>query len=201
MMVLLAALPIGAVPVRAAPPVQDPDWPCQQRLVPHLSAAGYWDAPRLGDIGDWHADPTVADLIRRLAPRRVSTEQGLKEINAFAHSLTGDRQQRLALVFAGLLEESDRERAALIDKLKQIGGRQRELAHLVGRLVAELDAIPPDAAGAAAARRLDLQYQHDFTARNFEEVQHTIRYACETPVAVDARLGAWARALQQAASR
>jgi hypothetical protein len=202
---ILPALALAALLVtagaRAAPPVQDPDWPCQQRLVPHLSAAAYWDAPRFGDIGDWHADPAIADLIRRLAPRRVSTEQGLEEIDAFAHSLTTDRQQRLALVFAGLLEESDRERAALIDKLKQIGRRQRELSHLVGRLVAELDAIPPDAAGAIAARRLDLQEQHDFTARNFEEVQHTIRYACEIPVALDARLGAWARALQQAASR
>jgi hypothetical protein len=45
-----------------------------------------------------------------------------------------------------------------------------------------------------------LQQRHDFTARNFEEIQRTIRYACETPVALDARLGAWARALQQSAS-
>jgi hypothetical protein len=45
-----------------------------------------------------------------------------------------------------------------------------------------------------------LQQRHDFTARNFEEIQRTIRYACETPVELDARLGAWARALQEAAS-
>jgi hypothetical protein len=44
-----------------------------------------------------------------------------------------------------------------------------------------------------------LQQRHDFTARNFEEIQRTIRYACETPVELDARLGAWARALQEAA--
>ena len=55
-----------------------------------------------------------------------------------------------------------------------------------------------DATGEAAARRVDLQQRYDFTARNFEEIQRTIRYACETPVALDARLGAWARALQDA---
>jgi hypothetical protein len=183
----------------AAPPVQDPNWPCQQRLVSHLSAAEYWNGPPLNHLGDWHADPAVADLVRRLAPRRISTTEGLKGIDAFAKSLTADRQRRLALAFEGLLAESDRERTDLIDKLKQIGRRQRQLAELVGQLAAELDAIPANAAGEAAARRADLQQRHEFTARNFEEVQHTIRYACETPIALDARLGAWARALQQAA--
>ena len=99
-----------------------------------------------------------------------------------------------------MLDETDRERAALIDQLKQIGRRQRELAGLVDRLGAELDAIPPDASGEAAAKRVDLQQRHDFTTRNFDEIQRTIRYACETPVELDARLGAWARALQEAAA-
>jgi hypothetical protein len=71
---------------------------------------------------------------------------------------------------------------------------------LVAQLGAELNSIPGDPTGDAAAQRVDLQQRHDFTARNFEEIQRTIRYACETPVALDARLGAWAKALQNAAS-
>lgn len=197
MTMLSAALLIGAVAARSAPPrAEDPDWPCQQRLVPKLSPAVYWNGPSLDKIGDWRTDPAVADLVRRLAPRRVSTAEGLTEIAAFARTLSSDRQRRLALVFCGLLDESDRERAGLIEKLKQIGHHQRELAELVSRLAAALDAIPAHASGDAATRRVDLQQRHDFTARNFEEIQHTIRYACETPVALDARLGAWARALQ-----
>jgi hypothetical protein len=195
------ALLLGAATARSAPPAQDPDWPCQQRLVPKLSAAAYWNGPPLANIGDWHADRTVADLVRRIAPRHVSTEEGLKEIAAFASSLSGDRQRRLTLAFCGLLDESDRERAALLGELKQIGRRQRELAALVDQLATELNAIPANSIGEAAARRIDLQQRHDFTARNFEEIQHTIRYACEIPVALDARLGAWARALQNAASQ
>ncbi len=88
----------------------------------------------------------------------------------------------------------------MIEKLKEIGRRQRELAELVTELATQLTAIPADATGEAAARRLDLEQRHDFTVRNFQEIQHTIRYACETPVELDARLGAWARALQDAAS-
>lgn len=149
--------------------------------------------------GDWQADPEVAELVRNLAPRRVSTQDGLAEISSFARTVSGDRPHRLALVFRGLLEETDRERADLIEKLKQIGRRQRELAELVAGLADELRSIPADASGEAAAQREDLQQRHDFTARNFDEVQRTIRYACEAPVALDARLGAWARALQRAA--
>jgi hypothetical protein len=184
----------------AAPRAEDTDWPCQQRLVPKLTAAAYWNGPALESIGDWRADPEIADVVRRLAPRRVSAQEGLSDIAAFARTVSNDRPRRLALVFLGLLEETDRERAALIQELKQIGRRQRELADLVARLATELNAIPPDARGEAAAKRIDLQQRHDFTSRNFEEIQRTIRYACETPVELDARLGAWARALQEAGS-
>lgn len=197
----LAATCVLGTPVHSAPPrAEDPDWPCQQRLVPELTAAAYWNGPGLEGLGDWRADPEVADLVRRLAPRRVSAQEGVAKIEMFATRSSGDRPRRLTLVFRGLLEETDHERAALIQELKEIGRRQRELADLVARLATELKAIPPDARGDAAAKRLDLQQRHDFTARNFDEIQRTIRYACESPVALDARLGAWARALQEAAS-
>jgi hypothetical protein len=195
-----AALLIGTG-ARAASWPQDPDWPCQQLLVPQLATASYWDGPPLDGLGDWHADSAVAKLVDELAPRRVSTAEGLTAIAAFARSLTSDRRRRLGLLFLGLLDESNRERTALLAELKEIGRRQRELAGLVAQLAAELNAIPPDATGEAAARRVDLQQRHDFTAQSFEAIQRTIRYACEAPVALDARLGAWARALQQAAAQ
>jgi hypothetical protein len=152
----------------------------------------------LDNLGDWRADPVVADLVRRLAPRKVSTQEGLSEITAFVQSSSKDRPRRLALVFAGLLEETDHERAALIDRLKQIGRRQRDVAALVEQLTTQLDRIPPDAAEETAGKRIDLQQRHDFTVRNFEEVQRTIRYACDAPIALEARLGVWARLLQKA---
>ncbi len=192
----------SAANAQSVPPrSEDPNWPCQQRLVPKLAAAAYWNGPDIENLGDWQADSAIATLVRRLAPRRVSTEEGLAEIAAFAQSLSGDRTRRLAVAFRGLLEETDRERAALIEQLKQIGRRQHELAELVAQLAAELKSIPPNATGEAASRRVDLQQRHDFTSRNFEEIQRTIRYACEMPVALDTRLGAWARALQNASSR
>ena len=189
--ILAAGSSWAAAPLRA----EDSDWPCQQRLVPRLAGASYWSGP-LDAEGDWRTDPEVAELVRRLTPRQVTTEEGLAAIAAFAKMASGDRRHRLAQVFRGLLEETDRERANLIARLRQMGHRQRELADLVARLGDELHSASPE----ATDQRLDLQQRHDFTARNFEQIQRTIRYACDTPVALDARLGAWARALQQAAN-
>ena len=182
---------------RAAQRSEDPDWPCQQRLVPHLTPAAYWNGP-VDERGNWQADPEITELVHRLAPRRVKTEEGLVAIINFAKTASEDRPHRLALAFRGLLEETDRERAGLIERLKQVGRRQRELADLAAGLGNELAAIAPDVTGEAAEKRLDLQQRHDFTVRNFEEIQRTIRYACDIPVELDARLGVWARALQQA---
>jgi hypothetical protein len=190
---------IAAANARSAPPLgKDPDWPCQQRLVPKLAAAAYWNGSSLDSAGDWESDAEIVELVRRLAPRRVSVEEGLSDLRIFVGSLSGDRSRRLALAFRGLLEETDRERTALIERLKQIGHRQRELAELVVRLGTELSSVPPDATGEAAAKRVDLQQRYDFTVRNFEEIQRTLQYACQAPVELDARLGAWARALQEA---
>ena len=126
-----------------APQSEDPDWPCQQRLVPKLGPAAYWNGP-LDMQGDWQADPAVAGLVRQLAPRRVTAEQGLAAIAALAQTVSDDRTHRLTLAFRGLLEETDRQRADLIERLKQIGRRQHELAELVARLTSELDAMPTD---------------------------------------------------------
>ena len=189
---------MAATEARSAPPrAADPDWPCQQQLVPRLAAAAYWNG-QLDMQGDWQADSEIAELVHRLAPRRITTEEGLAAITNFAKTASEDRPRRLALTFRGLLEETDRERAGLIERLKQVGRRQRELADLAAGLGNELAAIAPDVTGEAAEKRLDLQQRHDFTVRNFEEIQRTIRYACDIPVELDARLGVWARALQQA---
>ena len=194
---ILAVAILGVIPAWAESPLrtEDPDWPCQQRLVPQLAAASYWSGP-LDAERDWRVDPEVAELVRRLTPRQVTTEEGLAAIAAFAKVASSNRPHRLALAFRGILEQTNRERADLIARLRQMGHRQRELTDLVARLNDELKSVPPE----ATDQRIDLQQRHDFTARNFEEIQRTIRYACETPVALDARLGAWARALQQSAS-
>jgi hypothetical protein len=191
---LVAAMPAAAAARRGV----DPDWPCVQRLVPTLSAATFWSGPDPASAGDWTAEPKVAALVRQISPRRVTAETGESAIGAFADTIGSDedRQRLLALVFAGLLQETNRERTDLIARIKSLGHRQNELADIASRATTELGSIPTDAAGDAAARRDDLQQRITFVTRAYEGGRQTLRYVCDAPVQLEARLGRYARSLQ-----
>lgn len=174
-----------------------PGWPCYQPLVPTLTAAMLWSGPSPEGLGDWHADPAIAALVERIAPRAVATADGEAAIKQFTGTLEGDRKRLITLAFAGLLDETNRQRSEVIDRIKALAERQRHLADLVAKLTAELDATPApaDASSEAAAQRTDLVQRWTFTSRAYTELQHTMHYACEVPSQLDARLGAYARAL------
>jgi hypothetical protein len=157
----------------AAPRSGDnPDWPCQQRLVPTIGAATFWSTPGIETAGNWNTEPRVVELVRII------------------------RQRLLTLVFEGLLEETNRARSEVIARLDELGRRQREMASIASRAGEELRTVPADATGEDAARRADLEQRFTFVTRAFESTQRTMRYACEVPVQLEARLGRYARFLQ-----
>jgi hypothetical protein len=176
----------------------DADWPCQQRLMPVIGSGALWSGPPLDSVGDWHGDPTVAELVARIAPRNVSTDAGVAAIGTFADELpaAADRPRLMTLVFAGLLDETNRERTEIIARLKDLGRRQHELADIASRAGEALRGIPADATGDDAARRTDLEQRFAFVTQAFENTQRTMRYACEAPVRLEARLGRYAQAVK-----
>jgi len=174
-------------------PGADPDWPCVQRLVPRLAAAALWPGPL--PEADWRAEGEVAALVERVAPRALPESEGIAAIEGFAAQLDPASGRRLLpLAFAGLLEQTNRQRDALIEQIRRFARRQRDLATGVRGLEAELRALPAD----AAAARAELEQRHAFAAKSFTDAERTMRYACEAPVRLEGRLGAYARALAAA---
>jgi len=190
---LAAAL---ALAVAAGPPGADPDWPCAQRFVPRVAAAALWPGPPLPENGDWRAEPEVAALVGRVSPRSVPEEAGVAAVEAFAAPLDpAARRRLLPLAFAGLLEETNRQRDGLIEQIRRFARRQRELAEGVRHLESELRAMP---AGAGEGTREELEQRHAFAAKSFTDADRTVRFVCEAPVRLERRLGAYARALAAA---
>jgi hypothetical protein len=165
-----------------------------QRLVPRIAAAALWPGPP--PEGDWRSEDAVAALVRRVSPRAVPEEEGVSAVEGFAAALDpASRRRLLSLAFAGVLEETNRQRDALIEQIRRFARRQRDLAEGVRRLEAELRAMPADAGPAA---RTELEQRHAFAAKSFTDAERTARYACEAPVRLEGRLGAYARALAAA---
>ena len=182
------ALLLGA----AGPPPKDPDWPCVQRLVPTLTAGTFWAGHGLA--ADWQSDPAVVELVDRVAPRSQPVEAGNAELKTFALATPApDRAARLERVFTGLVEQTNAQRVQVIDRLRGVARRQRDLTGMVAQVTAQLRALPADASD---ADREEVATRRQFLIRDYEEVGRTIRYACEVPVQLEARLGSFAQTLQ-----
>jgi len=187
--VVAAALVLGA----AGPPAGNPDWPCVQRLVPTLTASTLWSGQEA--TGDWRADPPVATVVKAAAPRTVSAEAGAAMLDRFVAAVpVADRPAVLAQVFAGLVDETNAERMVVIDRLRGVARRQRALTEVTSRVTAELRALPPDA---PTTQRDEVVSRRALIIREFDGIERTIRYACEVPVEMEAKLGTLARVLER----
>ncbi len=165
-----------------------------QRLVPTLTAGTIWGGHDA--TADWRSDPKIVDLVARVAPRTRPTEAGVADLKSFASTIPAEeRPTTLAMVFAGLVDETNVQRAQVIDRLHGVARRQRELTGLAAEITSELRSLPENA---SAAEREEITSRRKFIIRDYDEVGRTIQYACEVPVQLERRLGAYAQVLQSA---
>jgi hypothetical protein len=188
-LVMAIGLGLPAMSARAAPPVADPDWPCRQRLVPALTAATFWSGPPLPADVDWQADPRIAKEVEAVASRDVPVDDATADLTRFVDTVApGERAALLPAVFIGLVAETNRQRGDVITHIKDLARRQRGIGDVIARITAELNGAPPDPSSEIGQRRA-------LVIRSFEETERTMRYACEVPVELEARIGSFARIL------
>lgn len=188
-----AWLGMSALTLGAAGPPADPNWPCVQRLVPSLTASTLWGGHDAA--GNWRDNPQVATVVAAVSPRGVSAQDGATRLDRFVATVpNADRPAQLALVFAGLVDETNLQRTQVIGRLHGIAQRQRTLTELTSRVTAELRALPADA---PAEQREEVVSRRAFLIREYEDIERTIRYACEVPVQMEAKLGTLAQTLQR----
>jgi hypothetical protein len=174
-----------------------PDWPCVQAKVPDLSVAAVWDGPSIEPAQKaWQDDPTIRNLITRLAARRIPIEEAQKSIEGFLAGAGTAKADKGVLLFAGLFETLNRERTEVMNGLERLQRSQRDLA----------DRIKADA---SAQRELQDQSQPDqakleefgsrieWSTRIFDDRRKSVRYACEVPVTIERRLFALGRTIRQ----
>ena len=94
-------------------------------------------------------------------------------------------------------------RSQVIERIKAFARRQRRLAEIVQRLTEERDSSGPEANNRAEAEAADAQYAEleqriFFATKTFQDAERTLRYMCDVPVRLEARFGAYARALEAA---
>jgi len=174
-----------------------PDWPCAQVKVPDLSLAAVWAGPPLDDVADkWKNDAKVSALLPRLAARRTPLDEAQKAITEFLAGSTAEKIEMGKLLFAGLFDTLNAQRSSVMSGLERVTRKQRQAADKIRTdtlaLQALQDASPPD-----QAKIEELGNQLVWETRIFEDRQRVIKFVCEVPTAIDQRLFALGRTIQQ----
>ena len=174
-----------------------PDWPCAQAKVPEISIAAVWAGPSLDDVQDkWKDDAKVAALVTKLAARRTPLEEAQKAITEYLGGSTADKTTAGKLLFAGLFDTLNAQRSSVMNGLERVMRKQRAAAEKVRddtlALQALQDASPPD-----QPKIDELGNQLVWETRIFEDRRKVVKFVCEVPTAIDQRLFALGRTIQQ----
>ncbi len=137
------------------------------------------------------ADPRIADLADRLEQRRLPIEQAEKDIADFARDADA---ARLTALMQAIFDRIESERSALIAGIARYGQKQVALAKMIEdrrSRMARLEAEENPDFDAMDAEEKAL----DWDQRIFTERQKSLTYVCETPVILEQRVFALARAI------
>ena len=174
-----------------------PDWPCTQAKVPDVSLAAVWAGPPLDDVANkWKDDAKVTVLVPRLAARRTPLDEAQKAITELLEGSGAQKTETGKLLFAGLFDTLNAQRASVMSGLERVTRKQREAADKIRSDTLALQALqgasPPD-----QPKIDELGNQLVWETRIFEDRSRVIKFVCEVPTAIDQRLFALGRIIQQ----
>ena len=191
--VVLAATSTAA---RAADP-RYPDWPCAQAKVPEVSLAAVWAGPPLDDAETkWKDDAKVSALVAKLAARKTPLDEAEKSVKEFLGGSAADKTANAKLLFAGLFDTLNAQRASVMGGLERVTRKQREAADKIRADTLELQAM--QGATPRDETKVDaLSNQLIWETRIFEDRRKVVKFVCEVPTTIDQRLFALGRVIQQ----
>ena len=188
----------AAAPAFAAD-AANPDWPCVQRKVATLTSTQMWDGPPVDTLTQWRDNEDIGRLIPALTSRRVPLEEAAAAIEAFAAAQPqGKRDDALKLLFAGLLNTINSDRAIVMSGIERFQQRQRGRAVELERQATAIRELKERAQTDAAARTelAAAEERYNWDARVFTERQQSLPLACEVPVLIEQRLFGLAREIR-----
>jgi hypothetical protein len=167
-LVVLGAAPAVAEEIR--------DWPCDAPLTERFDPAQVWGSalPRPLAAG-WRQDAAVRDVVEFAANPENPPGQGAKRIAAFAVPLGTDREERLMMVFAGLLDQFDLLRGFVIEGVRDFVLRAKILREAIERNEAAVSALPTQAR--EEQRRAYLEAR-SWDARQMDDALEEAEFLC-----------------------
>jgi hypothetical protein len=188
-LVAAGMIALGGPPALAAADT-NADWPCIQHKVAMLTSAQMWDGPDVDDLAQWRDNEEIKKLIAVLASRRVPIEDATAAIDRFAAGQPKDkRDDTLKLLFAGLLNTVNNDRAVVMSGIERFQQRQKARAAEIERQGVEIRQLKERPSNEKSQSELTAAVdKYDWDVRVFSERQQSLTLACEVPVLIEQRL-------------
>jgi hypothetical protein len=163
------------------------DWPCDAPFNEQFDPAEVWGGALPSPLPEgWRQDAAVREVVEFAANPENTPGQGAKRIAAFAAPLGAEREARLMLVFAGLLDQFNLLRGFVIEGVRDFIIRAKILHEAIDRNEAAVAALPPQAreeqrrgyleARSSDARRMDDALEEaDFLCRRYGYLDKKLR--------------------------
>ena len=177
----------------------DPDWPCHQLKVTTFPLASIWAGPALDlDSQAWRDAPEVADLAARMSQRRVPVAEVEQAVAELKTKEGQEAEPKLLGAFAAAFQNLTEQRAKVIEGLERFGRRQRAMGDSIRAENEDLQKAVDANHGQPGDKDAALQKQLDWDLRVFDDRRQSIGFVCDVPGEIEQRIGAVARAVQQA---
>ncbi len=170
----------------------DPGWPCIQRKQAHLSVGQLWSGPPPDEATA--ADARRADIValaQVLEQRRLPMEEAEILIADFAADADA---AELTALFVAIFERIDAYRSQIIAGIERYAEKQIALSAQIEARRAEMARL--NSLAALDYDKIDAEEEKlDWDTRIFTDRQQQLTYVCETPVILEQRAFALAKAI------
>lgn len=173
---------------------EDVDWPCASERIERLSLAQIWRGDPLPEDAAWAADREIAPLAQKITSLRISDDEAVALVRAFAESQPpGKRRERLLLLLRAAFETADGKRRRAVRGVEAYARNQKRLAE---RIVEDTERLQADS-GLDEATRAELGMRRDWNLRIFEDRRAMLQVICEEPDRYERRVFAIARTIEE----
>lgn len=174
------------------------DWPCNEDHRSELAAVADWRGPAIGEeTAGWREQRPLRRLAERAVAPQSLFDEATSMIDDFAAGLPADggRNVTLAMLFQGVLVESNLHRRQILEDLATVVARRRLGTEALSATEAELGRLPADGGPGHEARRAELQERRVREARTLDRTGQETLFLCNRLQVLERKLRLLARAI------
>jgi hypothetical protein len=175
------------------------DWPCDAPLAERYEPTQVWGGALPRPLPErWRDDAAVREVVEFAANPENPPGPGAERIAAFAAPLGAEREERLMMVFAGLLDQFNLLHAFVIEGVRDFVLRAKILREAIERNEAAVAALPPEGKAEVETQRRGYLEARFWDARRMDDALEEAEFLCRRYAYLDEKLRRLTEAVRSA---